>query len=82
MRWSKQTQPDLVTHVMLMERSNHPLRPGEIKKSMFKFHLVNKGIVKPDAAVDWSKYDAFKRSMTAVYRDWFAWVELFVYCKK
>ena len=63
-----------MTHVTACALSNHPLSVSEIKQSMYRFHVVNLGLVKPDVDTPWERCDDFAVSLEHVYRGWKAWV--------
>ena len=66
---------DLVRHITAMSMSNRFLLPHELKHAMYKFYLINIGVLQDvnSGEVPWEKYKACETSMDHVYRDFRAW---------
>ena len=69
---------DLLRHVLLMAQSNKALLPTEIKESMYKMVLLNRGMMSMEEAkhsdVPWDLYRDLAGTMEWIYKDWKKWV--------
>ena len=56
-----QQKRDLLKHVEIMQRSNVAFTATDIKKSMFRFYLVNLGVVQAGCNPDWSEFEKYEK---------------------
>ena len=65
---------DLAVHVRVCEQGNRPLTVTDAKKCIWRFWMINEGLVTSTCPIDWDVFEEYEQKMDKPYRTWMDWV--------